>query len=443
MAIDASRRNAVFLLVFLLVATRPHASALAEDRLVEGEAVALSAIADEKLQAQLAATFDRIEAFENLRVEIAGGVVELTGQTTSFAAAGKAVDLAARFEGVLYVVDKITVETELDSRLAPAWRKISQAVNNAVEFLPLVGIALTIFAALYLLGWLVTTWEGPYRRFGDKILLKNLVRQLIRYAFVLTGLLIGLEILELSALIGAVVGAAGLFGLAIGFAFKDIVENYIAGFLLSFRSPFGFMDWIAVGESEGSVVRVTSRDIVLITLQGNHVRIPNAQVFKSVIVNFTRNPLRRFDIGIGIGVGEDLSRVQGIGCGVLAAMKGVVADPAPTMRNKAFGPSAMEVVFSGWVDQGAADFLKVRSEAVRLLKEALEQAGVDVPFPIQTVLNVDQESRPAAAAKHPPGDEDILQEAGHADVGRDSHLDDQIARDRQTSSEVDLLSRPG
>jgi len=183
-----------------------------KDRLVEGETVALADIADQKLQARLTATFRRIDAFEGIRVKIENGVIELGGQTSSFAAAEKAVDLAARFEGVLYVVDKIEVETELDTRLTPAWRKIAQTVNNALEYLPLAGVALLIFAALYLAGWLLTAWERPYRRFREKILLKNLVRQLIRYAFALAGLLVGLEILELTSLIGAVVGAAGLFG---------------------------------------------------------------------------------------------------------------------------------------------------------------------------------------------------------------------------------------
>jgi len=170
------------------------------------------------------------------------------------------------------------------------------------------------------------------------------------------------------------------------------------------------------------VVRVTSRELVLITLQGNHhIRIPNAQVFRSVITNYTRNPLRRFDIAIGVGVAEDLTDVQRIGCAVLEAMRGVAADPTPTMRNKAFGASTMDVVFAGWVDQRNADFLKVRSEAVRLLKEALEQAGQTAP-------------------REPTQNGDIYGEAERADVDRDSHLDDQIERDRQTSDDVDLLS---
>jgi small-conductance mechanosensitive channel len=339
------------------------------------------------------------------------------------------------------VVDEIEILTKVDTRLAPAWRKVLQVINHALEFLPLIAIALLIFILLYFVGWLVTAWDWPYQRFRGKVLLKNLIRQLIRYCFAFIGLLIGLEILNLTALMGAFLGAAGLFGLALGFAFKDIVENYIAGFLLSISSPFHFRDWIRVDVHEGSVVRVTSRELVLMTLEGNHVRIPNGQVFKSVIYNYTRNPLRRFDIKIGIGGEEDLAEVQRIGCEVLEAMKGVAGDPAPTMRVLEFGDSTMNISFSGWVDQTEVDFLKVRSEAVRILKEALEQADVDVPVPIRKVINVDAEKQKTEEAeRRAEGADDVFEDAGHVNVDRESYLDEQIERDRRGSKEVDLLT---
>ena len=412
-----------------------------KDRLVEGEPVSVSDVADGKIQQKLSGTFLRIKDFQNIKVQVGNGVVELSGQASSFLVAEKAADLAARFEGVLYVIDEIQIRTAVDSRLAPAWRKVLQVMDQALELLPLVGIALLIFVVFFLIGRLVTAWEWLFQRFSNKVLLQNLIRQLIRYAIVFAGLLIALDILELTSLIGAFLGAAGLFGLALGFAFKDIVENYIAGFLLSISSPFGFMDWIEVSGHEGSVVRVTSRELVIMTLEGNHVRIPNAQVFKSVICNYTRNPLRRFDIEIGIGVGEDLSKVQRIGCEVLEAMKGVVADPDPSMRNLGFGVSAMNVCFSGWVDQTQADFIKVRSEAVRILKEALEQSDVDVPVPIQTVINVDAEKQKTKPTEKRTDGADVFKDAERADVDRDSHLNDQIERDRDSSAEVDLLTK--
>jgi len=426
------------ILLFQVVTNQP---VFGKDRLVEGAPISVFDIADEKIQQKLSLIFRRIDDFQNVEVQVWNGVVELSGHVSSFVAAEKATNLAARFEGVLYVLDKIEVRTAVDSRLAPAGRKVLQVMDQALGFLPLVVIALLIFMVFYLIGVFLTTWDWPYRRFRKKILLQNLIRQLVRYAIAFIGLLIALDILELTSLIGAFLGAAGLFGLALGFAFKDIVENYIAGFLLSVSSPFGFKDWIGVGGHEGSVIRVTSRELVIMTLEGNHIRIPNAYVFKNVIYNYTRNPLRRFDIEIGIGVDEDLSKVQRIGCEVLEAMKGVAEDPRPTMRNLGFGESTMNVSFWGWVDQTKADFLKVRSEAVRILKEALEQAGVDVPVPIQAVIALDaQEQKKESAEKHTDVAH-VIEDAERVDVGRDSYLNEQIERDRESSAEVDLLTK--
>ena len=103
----------------------------------------------------------------------------------------------------------------------------------------------------------------------------------------LFGVLLALDILDLTALVGAVLGTVGVVGLAIGFAFKDIVENYLAGLLLSIRRPFALNDLVLIESHEGRVVRLTPSELILMTLEGNHVRIPNATVFKSFIYNFS------------------------------------------------------------------------------------------------------------------------------------------------------------
>ncbi|MCB2190309.1 MAG: mechanosensitive ion channel [Deltaproteobacteria bacterium] len=395
------------------------------------------AAADRAIQSTLTAVFARVPEFKGIKAQVSHGVVVLSGDTASFAANQKAVDMAAKIAGVVYVVDNIAVEAHVGSYIAPAWRKLRQIGDQVLGFAPLIGLAALVTLAFYLAGRWATSWDLLYRRLADKVLLQNLVRQMVRYAFLFLGLLVALEILGLTALIGAFMGAAGILGLALGFAFKDIAENYVAGFLLGVRSPFAYRDWIAVGDHQGSVVRVTARELVIMTLQGNHVRIPNSQVFKSVVYNYTRNPLRRFDIDVGIGVEEDLSRVAGIGRDVFTAMNGVAEDPPPGMRNLEFGDSAMLVRFFGWVDQGTADFIKVRSEAVRMLKEALDQAGVDVPVPISKVISAPSE---AASPDTPSSHDGLMQDARAADVELDPSLDKQIEHDRRTSGDVDLLT---
>ena len=107
---------------------------------------------------------------------------------------------------------------------------------------------------------------------------------------VLLGILLALNLLGATALVGAVLGSAGVVGLVLGFAFKDIAENYVSGVLLSLRRPFAPGDHLLIDKYEGKVVALTSRATLLMTMDGNHLSLPNSLVFKSVVLNFSVNP---------------------------------------------------------------------------------------------------------------------------------------------------------
>jgi small-conductance mechanosensitive channel len=140
-----------------------------------------------------------------------------------------------------------------------------------------------------------------------------------------------------------VLGTAGVLGVALGFAFKDILENYLAGILMSMRQPFAPHDHVVIDGNEGVIVSLNSRATVLMTLDGNHIRLPNALVFRSVILNYTRNPSRRFQVEVGIGVHEDLVRAQQIGMDELLRLPGVMADPPPRSLIVALGESNVQM----------------------------------------------------------------------------------------------------
>jgi small-conductance mechanosensitive channel len=245
---------------------------------------------------------------------------------------------------------------------------------------------------------------------------------------VLAGVLVALDLLDATALVGALAGTAGLAGLALGFAFKDIVENYLAGFLLALRQPFAKNDHIVVDAYDGLVVRLTPRETILMTLEGNHVRLPNATVFRSPLLNYSRNPRRRFEFDAGVGPVDDLALARTEGIEVLREMRGVMDDPSPEALLVELGESWVTVRFSGWVDQGSADFLRVRSEAIRLVKSSLEEAGISIPSPEYRVRLVRDEDQ----AKHPAP-------AVEGDVAPDLTVQRQIEEERLTSDEEDLL----
>src|SRR3546814_6765294 len=97
---------------------------------------------------------------------------------------------------------------------------------------------------------------------------------------------------------------------------RDTVDNYVSSLMLSLRQPFRANDHVVIEGHEGRVVRLTSRATILMTLEGNHLRIPNSTVFKAVILNYTRNPERRFDFELGIDANDD--PVDGMAVGLRA-----------------------------------------------------------------------------------------------------------------------------
>lgn len=316
--------------------------------------------------------------------------------------------------------------------------------EGVLAFLPLVVLALVVFVLFAWLARLVGRWERPYRRLSPNPFVRDLLRHAGRSAVVLVGALLALEIVNATQLATAVLGTAGVVGLAVGFAFKDLVENYIAGVLLSLRQPFEPNDHVVIEGHEGKVIRLTSRATILMTLDGNHLRVPNAQVFKGVMLNYTRNPKRRFSFVVGVGTGEDLAAALRLGIETLREVPGVIVEPAPWAQIEELGESSVLVRFFGWVDQREVNFILVRSDAVRRVKEALETAGMDLPEPIYRLRL--EGGPPAASAtrreaepeRAGPGPSSAPTPA--PDLTAEDAIDRQIDQERaETPPEEDLL----
>lgn len=327
----------------------------------------------------------------------------------------------------------------VDQRLDATVDSALERLQLLVSYLPLFGIALVVVVLFYGLSRFIGRLDRLWDRTTSNRFARDLFRQATQTAVLLVGVLIALELLDATALVGAVLGTAGVIGLAVGFAFKDLVENYISSVLLSLRQPFEPNDFVSIDGHKGKVVRLTSRATVLMTLDGNHLRLPNAQVFKGVILNYTRNPRRRFDFAVGVGAGEDLGLAQTLGLEALAEMPGVLDDPAPMALIEELGDSSVTLRFYGWVDQKNASFGKVRSEAIRVIKNVLEDAGMDLPEPIYRVHMLEPN-----AAPRPPQDDTAAQgqkpRADYVcDLERDTHLDREISRDREHAGDGDNL----
>ncbi len=317
-------------------------------------------------------------------------------------------------------------------------QRLLQEVYGLLAALPLLVMALLVVW----FGWLLGSWlsQRPVLDYVAKRnpFLRDLTRTTVRWMVMLIGMLIALEIMDATALVGALLGTAGVLGVALGFAFKETLENYLAGLLMSLRQPFAPRDHVIIDGNEGIVVALTSRATVLMTPDGNHLRLPNALVFRSVTLNYTRNPSRRFEFDVGIGVNEDLLQAQVIGTRELQALDGVQGEPPPRSFITALGDSSVQVRFLGWVDQRTHDFVMVKSEAIRRVKSALEQAGLDMPEPIYRVQITERSQAAEAGRISKPALPEVAVEAA-IDTRVNTELEAQIEHDERALDAQNLL----
>lgn len=394
---------------------------------------------DEAVRAELQSIFDRVPVLDEVEVAVSAGVVRLSGEVRDRAAAERAIELAGQQDGVVYVDDEPLVTMMAEARLEDIGGRLQEQIDAFVDLLPLLGAGLVLAALFGVLAWLVGRVRTTRLFPRMNPFLGAMIMRLAQFVLVILGLILALELLDATALVGAVVGTAGLAGLALGFAFKDIAENYLAGVILSVRQPFSKNDLIVVGGHEGKVVRLTGRETILMTLEGNHVQIPNATVFREPMINYSRNPLRRFTLDVDVAAETDLSPALDAGLVVLEKLKGVIDDPKPTGLVVGYGNGTMALRFFGWVDQRLADFALVRSEAVRLLKEGLEGSGVDLPSPEYrlTMTEADAGERPRRQPDRQRVAE-VVDAAPQRDVSVDRTVDEQIEQERQADQQ-DLL----
>jgi len=401
------------------------------------------AVIDERIRSDLQALFDRVPSLSDLTVHVDAGVVRLEGIVANAETRRRAVELVSSMEDVRFVDNRIGESTSLEAQLRPTWARLRELGYGAVAKLPLLAVSLVILVLSIVAGSLLARWRGPSILQTRNPFLQALIRRALQAVLVLLGLILALDLLGATALVGAVVGTAGLAGLAVGLAFRDIAENYLAGVLLALRQPFAQNDQIRVDTFEGKVVRLTPRETILMRADGNHVRLPNAMIFRSPLVNFTRNPLRRFDFEAGIGTGDDLIRARDVGVAALLATEGVLRTPPPEVLVTALGDSTVTMSFAGWLDQHETEFLRVRSEAIRMVKAHLENAGLTMPSP---EFGVEMRGEVAAATMHGPAPRPETVLAMHtrsaSDVSVDRTLDQQIDADRQQDDEANLLDKP-
>lgn len=198
---------------------------------------------------------------------------------------------------------------------------------------------------------------------------------------------------ELGFELAPLLGAAGIVGIAIGFASQTSVSNVISGLFLIAEQPFVVGDVIRAGSTTGQVLSIDILSIKLRTFDNQFVRIPNETILKSEVVNITRFPIRRADLMVSVAYKEDLGQVKQILKEIARQHPLCLQEPEPLIIFEAFGASSIDLKFAVWATK--EDWLKVKNEIPEEIKRRFDAEGIEIPFPHLSIYT-GSESKPLA-----------------------------------------------
>nr|MDK2850953.1 hypothetical protein [Candidatus Cloacimonadota bacterium] len=184
---------------------------------------------------------------------------------------------------------------------------------------------------------------------------------------------------ELGFKISAILGAAGIFGVAIGFASQTSVSNIISGIFLISEKPFVIGDVVEVSGILGTIQGIDLLSLKLKTFDGRYVRIPNETMIKNNVINLTKYDIRRAQIKVGVAYKEDVRRVLDILQEIADEMPGALKDPAPWIGIDGFGDSSIDIIFGVWTDIN--NVVPMKTQLILAVKERFNKEGIEIPFP--------------------------------------------------------------
>ena len=285
------------------------------------------------------------------------------------------------------MTDTTAADTLTDINVASTVQQTLLAIaSDIISHLPFFAAG----AAILLLTWAIAR---VFLKFSNKLLsrwkrrqsLRDLIARLIYIAIWLVGLLIASMIMFPGLTPTRALGAMGLVSIAIGFAFRDIFENFFAGILILWRYPFETGDFIECEGITGRVEDITIRMSMIRKTTGELVVIPNSMLFKNPVQVLTDRSHRRVSIITGIAYGEDVASALDVIEQSLQNCTSIVHEKPIQVFPYAFGSSSVDIEVTWWTGAKPVDIRRSRGEVVKTIKRALDEAGIEIPFPYRTL----------------------------------------------------------
>ena len=265
--------------------------------------------------------------------------------------------------------------------------KLETWMESAITILPNIVVALLIAIAFGFIARIVGNIAGSVmRRTFESRQIAGLLTSIVKSLVLIAGIFIALDFVGLKGTVTSLLAGAGIIGLAIGFAFQDMTENFIAGIAMGIRKPFEIGDVIKAEGVFGNVKSINLRNTLVETFYGQLEVIPNKILFRNTLTNYSTLGKRRIEVPVGISYADDIEKAGNV---IVEAMKDkeyVIIKDETAVYAESFGDSSINLVLWFWISYpGEHGFMDVRHDAVCTVKTVLEENDILIPFPIRTL----------------------------------------------------------
>jgi small-conductance mechanosensitive channel len=289
----------------------------------------------------------------------------------------------------------------------PLLDKLESLARTSLRMLPLLGVALVLFLVVYLVAKLVRRLvQRASARLGRHRNVGLVLGRLAQSVLVFLGLLVAVTVVFPSFRVANLVQLLGITSVAVGFAFRDILQNFLAGILLLWTQPFQVGDQILYDNVEGTVEDIQTRATFVRTYDGRRIVIPNSQLFTNSVTVNTAYPHRRVEYDVGIGADSDVGRAKTVILGSLAGVPDVLKTPAPDVLVFELADFSVKLRVRWWIKPPRQnDALGSRDAVLAAVRARLLASGFELPYPTTEVLLHDrarQRESPRLGASRTP-----------------------------------------
>ncbi len=280
----------------------------------------------------------------------------------------------------------------MNAEISNAWDRVQAMIDGFIILLPSIVLGLIVFTIFYLVAKGVKKFVKTLTiRHRNARNLGLVLGRLAQGAIILLGLFLSLTIIIPSLKLGDIVQLLGISGVAIGFAFRDILQNFLAGILILLNEAFNIGDQIVFKSFEGTVENIETRATTIRTYDGRRIVIPNSELFTNSVTVNTAFENRRIQYDVGIGYGDDIKKAKQLILEVLHETEGILQNPPPDVIVVDLADSTVKIRARWWIKPPTrAEVLDFRDKVLTRIKNKLTANGIDLPFPTQQILFHDQ-----------------------------------------------------